>query len=48
VVWLFNYNTTNYYLACNAQMPTDIISILNTSLRGLKTDGTFEKIDNRY
>lgn len=48
VVWLFNYNTTNYYLACNAQMPTEIISILNTSLRELKADGTFEKIDNRY
>lgn len=48
VAWLFNYNTTNYYLACNTQMPAEIISILNTNLRDLKTDGTFDKIDIRY
>lgn len=48
VVWLFNYQTSDYYLACNAKMNADTISLLNLKLREMKTDGTYKHIDSKY
>lgn len=48
VVWLFNYQTSDYYLACNPKMSTGTIALLNLKLREMKIDGTFKSIDNKY
>ncbi|MBC3875548.1 substrate-binding periplasmic protein [Undibacterium flavidum] len=48
VVWLFNYQTSDYYLACNPKMHTDTITLLNAKLREMKVDGTYKNIDNKY
>lgn len=48
VVWLFNYQSSDYYLACNPKMQADTIALLNAKLREMKTDGTFKSIDSKY
>jgi polar amino acid transport system substrate-binding protein len=48
VVWLFNYQTSDYYLACNLKMDVETISQLNLKLREMKADGTYKNIDNKY
>ncbi len=48
VVWLFNYQTSDYYLACNQKMNADIIAQMNLKLREMKLDGTYKSIDNKY
>ncbi|MFZ6801407.1 substrate-binding periplasmic protein [Undibacterium sp. Di24W] len=48
VIWLFNYQTSDYYLACNLKMNVETISQLNLKLRDMKADGTFKNIDNKY
>ncbi|MBY0574725.1 MAG: transporter substrate-binding domain-containing protein [Undibacterium sp.] len=48
VVWLFNYQTSDYYLACNLKMNAEIISLLNSKLREMKLDGTYKSIDSKY
>jgi polar amino acid transport system substrate-binding protein len=48
LVWLFNYQTSDYYLACHPKMPAETIGLLNRKLREIKMDGTYKAIDNRY
>lgn len=48
VVWLFNYQTSDYYLACNLKTNVETISLLNLKLREMKTDGTYKNIDSKY
>ncbi len=48
LVWLFNYQTSDYYLACHPKMPAETIDLLNRKLREIKMDGTYKAIDNRY
>lgn len=48
VVWLFNYQTSDYYLACNPKMPAETIALLNAKLREMKSDGAYKNIDDKY
>jgi polar amino acid transport system substrate-binding protein len=48
VVWLFNYSSSDYYLACNPKMDTRTIALLNKNLREMKADGSFKRIENKY
>ncbi len=48
VVKLFNFNSSDYYLACNKHMDTATISLLNSKLKEMKTDGSFKAIDAKY
>jgi len=48
VVWLFNYQTSDYYLACNQKMDADLIAQMNSKLREMKIDGTYKNIDSKY
>ncbi|MBC3809538.1 transporter substrate-binding domain-containing protein [Undibacterium seohonense] len=48
VVWLFNYHSSDYYLACNANMNAETTNLLNLKLREMKADGTYKNIDNKY
>ena len=48
LVWLFNYQTSDYYLACNIKMNAEIISLLNLKLQEMKMDGTFKRINSKY
>lgn len=48
VVWLFNYDSSDYYLACNNKMNEQTIAHLNAKLNEMKADGTFKNISNRY
>jgi polar amino acid transport system substrate-binding protein len=48
VVWLFNYQSSDYYLACNLKMKAESISQLNSKLREMRADGTYKRIDNKY
>nr|WP_315483977.1 transporter substrate-binding domain-containing protein [uncultured Undibacterium sp.] len=48
VVFLFNYQTSDYYLACHPKMRADTIALLNAKLREMKLDGTYKTIDLKY
>jgi polar amino acid transport system substrate-binding protein len=48
VAWLFNYATSDYYLACNPKMSLETISLLNSKLREMKMDGSYKAIENKY
>lgn len=48
VVWLFNYSSSDYYLACNPKMDNRTIALLNKNLREMKADGSFKRIENKY
>ena len=48
VVWLFNYSSSDYYLACNPKMHARTITLLNKNLREMKVDGSFKSIENKY
>ncbi len=48
IVWLFNYHTSDYYLACNLKMNAATISLLNDKLRDMKADGSYKAIDSKY
>ncbi len=48
VAILFNFNSVDYYLACNPQIGNDVIDKMMTNLKKIKADGTAEKIDARY
>jgi len=48
VVWLFNYQTSEYYLACNPKMSASTIALLNTKLSEMHADGSFKKIEGQY
>jgi hypothetical protein len=45
---LFNYSSSDYYLACNPKMDTRTIALLNKNLREMKADGSFKRIENKY
>ncbi len=48
VVFLFNYQTSDYYLACHPKMRAETIALLNAKLREMKLDGTYKMIDLKY
>lgn len=48
VVMLFNFNSADYYLACNKYMDATTVALLNSKLREIKADGTFKSIDSKY
>ncbi len=48
VVWLFNYSSSDYYLACNPKMQVGTIALLNKNLAKMKADGSFKRIENKY
>lgn len=48
VAMLFNFNSSDYYLACNKHMDATTIALLNSKLREMKADGSFKNIDSRY
>ncbi|MBR7799254.1 substrate-binding periplasmic protein [Undibacterium fentianense] len=48
VIWLFNYQTSDYYLACNPKMNSNTIALLNAKLREMKQDGSYKNIDAKY
>lgn len=48
VVMLFNFNSSDYYLACNKNMDAATIALLNSKLREIKADGSFKNIDSKY
>lgn len=48
VVKLFNFNTSDYYLACNKQMDAASISLLQAKLKEMKSDGSYKAIDSKY
>ena len=48
VVWLFNYRTSDYYLACNPKMSASTIALLNAKLSEMHADGSFKKIESQY
>jgi polar amino acid transport system substrate-binding protein len=48
VVWLFNYSSSDYYLACNPKMSNLTIALLKKNLRKMKADGSFKVIEHKY
>lgn len=48
LVKLFNFNSSDYYLACNRQMSIETIELLNNKLREMKSDGTYKILDSKY
>nr|WP_315484038.1 transporter substrate-binding domain-containing protein [uncultured Undibacterium sp.] len=48
VVWLFNYSSSDYYLACNPKMQKRTIALLNKNLAKMKADGSFKRIERKY
>ena len=48
LVWLFNYHSSDYYLACNVKMNAETISLLNSKLNEMKMDGSLKRINNKY
>ena len=48
VVFLFNYQSSDYYLACHPKMRAETIALLNAKLREMKADGTYKNIDLKY
>ncbi|WP_395005659.1 substrate-binding periplasmic protein [Undibacterium sp.] len=48
IVWLFNYSSSDYYLACNPKIPSRTIALLNKNLREMRADGSFKIIENKY
>lgn len=48
VVWLFNYHTSDYYLACHPKMRAETIQLLTTKLKEMKLDGSYKAIDSKY
>ncbi|WMW81826.1 transporter substrate-binding domain-containing protein [Undibacterium cyanobacteriorum] len=48
LVKLFNFNSSDYYLACNRQMSVETIELLNSKLREMKTDGSYKTLDSKY
>lgn len=48
VVWLFNYSSSDYYLACNPKMQARTIALLNKNLAEMKADGSFKRIERKY
>lgn len=48
LVKLFNFNSSDYYLACNRQMSLETIDLLNNKLREMKTDGSYKALDSKY
>lgn len=48
VTWLFNYHTSDYYLACNPKMSAKTIALLNIKLREMKADGSYRMMDSKY
>lgn len=48
VVWLFNYQTSDYYLACHPKMQADTINLLTFKLKEMKSDGGYKAIDIKY
>lgn len=48
IVWLFDYGSTDYYLACNLKMKAETIALLNLKLNEMKVDGTFKNINLKY
>jgi polar amino acid transport system substrate-binding protein len=41
---VLNFNRTDMYLACHAQLPDDLVKRLNTTLLGLEKKGVIKKI----
>lgn len=48
VVWLFNYSSSDYYLACNPKMPARTIASINKNLAKMRADGSFKRIESKY
>lgn len=48
LVWLFNYQTSDYYLACNPKMSASTIALLNAKLSEMHADGSYKKIEGLY
>lgn len=48
VVFLFNYQSSDYYLACHPKMRAETITLLNAKLREMKLDGTYKHIEQKY
>lgn len=48
VVKLFNFNYSDYYLACNKHMDAGTVALLSQKLKEMKLDGSYKAIDNKY
>jgi len=48
IIPLFTFGHTDLYLACHKGLPADFLARANAILARMRSDGTFDKIDNTY